>query len=605
MERPLWEKQLDRRARRVCTLRGAILLLCCFVAVIPTFAITFSAALERDTVTLGESVGLSLTFDGAQPEGTPSIPPIASLQIAYNGPSSQVSFVNGQVSSRITHNYTVSPRQVGDFVIPALTYEVGGQKLATQPLRLKVLPPGAPPPEAVAAGTQLAFLRLVLPKTNAYLGEIITGELQFYFRQGVQLADQPRLTGIPAEGFSVGKIVPGAQRQAQIGNTFYTVIPATVALTAIKTGPLVIGPITASVVVQLPSPNGQRDIFGRFFNRGEQRQMPLATETGNVQCAPLPEENKPANFNGAIGNYTMAVSVGPTNVATGDPITVRVQISGRGALDALSLPEQNAWHDFKAYPPTAKVETADPLGLQGTKTFEQIITPESTDIKELPPFSFSFFDPDAKSYHTLSQPGVKLTVRPGGNAPTPVIAATSKSTSDAPPLQQDIVPIKPRLGTVTQPGSGISRQKVFLALNTLPALAFIGAVIWRKRTDALTNNPRLRRQRQVAGTIRGGLERLRNLAAQNKSDEFFAELVHLLQEKLGERLDCPASAITEAVIDERLRPRGLPDTTLEELHALFQSCNLARYAPIKSSHELAAVIPKLESALKKLEEVKL
>jgi hypothetical protein len=115
----------------------------------------------------------------------------------------------------------------------------------------------------------------------------------------------------------------------------------------------------------------------------------------------------------------------------------------------------------------------------------------------------------------------------------------------------------------------------------------------------------LRRQRQVAATIRAGLERLQALAAQNKSDEFFAELVDLLQEKLGERLDCPGSAITEAVIDEKLRPRGVPDTTLEELHALFQSCNLARYAPIKSSEELAGIIPRLEAALKKLEAVKL
>ena len=67
----------------------------------------------------------------------------------------------------------------------------GGQPLLSQPLRLKTLKPGAPPPDAAASATQLAFLKLVLPKTNVYLGEIITAELQFYFRQGVQLADQP------------------------------------------------------------------------------------------------------------------------------------------------------------------------------------------------------------------------------------------------------------------------------------------------------------------------------------------------------------------------------------------------------------------------------
>jgi len=90
------------------------------------------------------------------------------------------------------------------------------------------------------------------------------------------------------------------------------------------------------------------------------------------------------------------------------------------------------------------------------------------------------------------------------------------------------------------------------------------------------------------------------LAAEKNSDEFFATLFRLLQEQLGERLDLPASAITEAVIDERLRPRGVNGETLASLHELFQTCNLARYAPIKSSQELAAIIPKLEAALNQL-----
>lgn len=80
--------------------------------------------------------------------------------------------------------------------------------------------------------------------------------------------------------------------------------------------------------------------------------------------------------------------------------------------------------------------------------------------------------------------------------------------------------------------------------------------------------------------------------------------MRLLQERLGERLDCPASAITEAVIDDKLRPRGLPDSSLDELHELFQMCNQARYAPVRSAQELGAVIPRLESALRKLAEVR-
>ena len=148
------------------------------------------------------------------------------------------------------------------------------------------------------------------------------------------------------------------------------------------------------------------------------------------------------------------------------------------------------------------------------------------------------------------------------------------------------------------------QQPWFLALQGVPVLALVSSVIWRKRKETLANNPRLRRQRQVAQLVREGLQQLQRLAAENKSDEFFATLFRLLQEQLGERLDLPASAITEAVIDERLRPRGVPAETLASLHELFQTCNLARYAPIKSSQELAAIIPKLESVLNQLRELK-
>jgi hypothetical protein len=145
------------------------------------------------------------------------------------------------------------------------------------------------------------------------------------------------------------------------------------------------------------------------------------------------------------------------------------------------------------------------------------------------------------------------------------------------------------------------QQSWFLALQALPVVAWLSAVVWRRRTEQLANNPRLRRRRQVAQLVRQGLLELRQHVAANRSDDFFAALFRLLQEQLGERLDLPASAITEAVIEERLRPRGVPETTLASLRELFQTCNLARYAPIKSSQELAAIIPKFEALQRQLQ----
>jgi len=141
-------------------------------------------------------------------------------------------------------------------------------------------------------------------------------------------------------------------------------------------------------------------------------------------------------------------------------------------------------------------------------------------------------------------------------------------------------------------------------LQGVPLLTWLSLLIIRKRKESLANNPRLRRQRQVAQRIRDGLKELRQLAEAQQSEAFFATLFRLLQEQLGERLDLPASAITEAVIEEKLRARNLAPETMTALHELFLTCNQARYAPRRSSQELASHIPKLENVLHQLQQLK-
>jgi hypothetical protein len=139
----------------------------------------------------------------------------------------------------------------------------------------------------------------------------------------------------------------------------------------------------------------------------------------------------------------------------------------------------------------------------------------------------------------------------------------------------------------------------------VPLLAWLSVLLWRKREQSLANNPQLRRRRQVAASVRDGLAELRRLAAANQAEEFFATTFRLLQEQLGERLDLPASAITEAVLEERLRPCGVAEETLAALAGMFQTCNQARYAPQQSSQELASLAPKIESVLRQLQHLNL
>ena len=577
-------------------------------------AASFTATLDRENVTVGESANLTLRFDGGQPAEVPSPPALPNLQISHGRPMQWQQNINGQQSFGMTLTYALTPTQPGEFNLPALRAEVGGQVLTTPPLKLTAVK--APTSAADNAGDKLAFFRLLVPKKEVYAGEIVSVQLQVCVREDVanaqgilQWFQNFEACPLKAEGVSIIKTAHAQFQQGRIGNHVYGVVTFITSLSPIKTGPITLTSTEFPMTLQIPLPNQPRrdpsDPFGLFRRiQVEEKRVSLSAEPETLTALPLPKEGVPPSFNGAVGSFTMTVSAGPTNVAAGDPVTVKVQLAGRGAFDSLALPEQNAWRDFKTYPPTTKVDTTDPLGLQGTKTFEQVVVPQSADIKALPPVVFSFFNADQKRYQTLTQPAIPLIVRPGGSAPMPVVAATTRAAADAPSPTQDIVHIKPRLGVVAQIAPPLVQQSWFLGLQAVPVLAWLSALLWRRRTEMLANNPRLRRRRQVAQVIRQGLQDLHRLAAENNSDEFFATLVRLLQEQLGERLDVPASAITEAVIEERLRPRGVPEATLTSLRELFQTCNLARYAPIKSSQELAAMIPNIEAVLRNLQEMK-
>ena len=575
------------------------------------FAASFTASLDRDTVTLGESATLSLSFEGAQPRNVPS-PQVPGLQITQAGTAQNMSIINGAMSSTVTVNFSVTPQRAGEFTIPALTADVNGQPLASEPLKLTVTAASAPSAAVVNSGSEVAFLKFNFPKKRIYVGESAVGRLDLYLRDDVQNLGSFQLTSSPTDGFSAGKLteLQNQRRRVQVGNRVYTVIPLALPLTAVRTGTLVLGPFTAGAVVVLPSQNqGGDPFFRQFFNQGEQRQVTLASDPLNVESLPLPAQNQPANFNGAIGSFTMSATAGPTTVTVGDPITVRVQISGRGAFDTVTLPAQAAWNNFKTYPPTTKLETTDPFGFQGTKTFEQIISPQTADVHELPALTFSFFNPDDGQYHTLTQAAVPLVVKAAGTSPMPTIAAGKNPvTENQPP--QDILPIKENLGVLTQIRVGrdsvepLIATPAFLAAQSVPVLAFFAALIWRRRTDHLANNPRLRRQRAVAQLVASGLVDLKKYAAANQSDEFFATLFRLLQEQLGERLDCPASAITENVIDEHSLLRGAPAALREALRDLFQLCNQARYAPVRGTSELNSVAAKFEKVVVELLEVR-
>jgi hypothetical protein len=251
------------------------------------------------------------------------------------------------------------------------------------------------------------------------------------------------------------------------------------------------------------------------------------------------------------------------------------------------------------YAPTIKLEGADANNVTGTKTFEVPLVPQSAAAKVLPAFTFSFFDPAGGTYRTVSASAIPITVAAAGNPGVPLPRLTA--TNSAAPPMTDIAHIKVHLGSAIAPAPLLARPWFLLLQGLAPAL-WIALLVRRKRVEAIANNPRLRRRKEVDALTRKAVLDLRSHAAANQSEQFFATLLRVVQEQIGERLDVPANSVTEAVIDEQLRPRGFPPEACQQLESLFHAANLARYAPVKTAQELTAVADRATGVLAELKQ---
>ena len=424
-------------------------------------AASFTASLDPNSIVLGEGATLTLTFDGGPPATIPVLPNIPNLDISSPpNRTSEFSFVNGVTSTIEKYTYTVTPTQPGEYTIPALTTQIGSQTVVSQPVKLTVLK------QSVTSGPNngdaQAFIRLVVPKQKVYVGEVIQAEFELCIREDVADIQNAQLTPVPAEGFTVGKSIRGQRSSTRVGNYNFAIVPLHMVFTAAKVGNLTLGPAACSLDLLL----GPFNIFGQPTRS---QHVSLASDPVSIQSLPLPANGQPPGFNGAVGSYSLSVSASPTNIAVGDPITVTVQISGRGAVDSLTLPDQPGWQKFKLYPPTSDYQSSDPqLDLSGAKTFKLTAVPESMDITALPPFSFSFFDPEQNTYRTLTQPAIPLIVRPSAASLPPPTIADNSIASDNPQPRQDIMQIKPLLGRICRrsgrrslPNPGSSPFKAF------------------------------------------------------------------------------------------------------------------------------------------------
>jgi len=556
---------------------------------------SFTTELDRERVNAGDTATLKLIFTDLGEVEAPTLPALTNCTIRYQGVSRQLSIVNFTRSSSIIHQYSLQPQNPGTVSIPGLQVEVDGKTYTSQPLTLQV-----------GQGINMesiGFLRLVAPRSEFYVGETFPLEIRFYYREAPARQAPPTLK---LDGFIKGRQTVENLPPETLTNVLYSVVRWSLALTAVKAGELTLGPAEFQTLYLFNNPGRRRArgveaLFEPLLGGAEQKQHAFQSDSLTLRVLNPPAAGRPANFNGAVGRFRVEVTASPTNVAAGDPVTVRVQVSGQGNIEGLRLPELPAGSGFQLYPGTNSFTEGDSLGLSGIKTFEAVIVPEVPGVQSLKWPWLTYWDPGAKAYAADQPRPLVLNVRPGANAqaqpvgtvpgpPEPRTPPTSVAATAELALLQELGPLASLAASpVTQPW--------FWGVLGFPLAVYAALVLAPILRQQRAEDPKRTARQQARRELTKYTNALRERAHQGQGPQFFAALNGALQQQLALTLGGPPGSFTDDVVETRLVPAGLPPEAAERLQDLFNRLAEARFSPTVSAGELPHLRERAEQVL--------
>lgn len=522
--------------------------------VTPVFAQSAHLALEATEIPVGGYTEMRIILENASAASSPEIGEIDGLQIRSRGVSQQMQIINGQVTRTTTYNYLISGVKPGEYQLGPYTVKAGRQNLTTSALTLKVVEQAMSGP-ATSTGEENSrpsggdpldgqlFLRLVLPKKQFYTGEKVRAQIKLYVGAVVlQSLHYPQLN--QAEVLVEGMEQPVKSREVINGQPFQ-VLTFSPELTMVKTGKFTLGPVRTDCSILVRN-HPFSSFFEEFF--AEERPLQVQSNTLDLEVLPLPSKERPADFSGAVGQFELEVMATPTEVLQGEPVTLKMIITGQGNLSMASAPVIAGLEQFKVYDPQKDfLLTTDPS--QEKVAFEQIVIPLEVSTTSLGPFTFCYFDPVTAKYQRITVPALPLSVRENPDFQKTVLPPGGHEPGAE--FGQDLVFIKNHPGRLRQTSEVFYRQRWFWLIQYLPFLFFLASYAYRRyqqKQEADTPAARsARAYRQASKALQSISGRL---TTAGPSPGLLDELNQLLRVYLGATYNYVAAAITANITDE-------------------------------------------------------
>lgn len=421
----------------------ALLCLLLLFSFSPAQAASLQASLDRNPISIQETVTLTVQAEEADPDGSPDFSGLEQdFEILSTSRSTQIqaSFTS---STKVTQwQLILAPKRDGELRIPAFTID----GLRSQALTLKVLSGQ----EAQAQGRQTElFMEAEILTPNPYVQSQVTYVLRLFSRYQILSGS---LSEIQVPRLSAQTLGDNRSYTAQRDGVQYHVIEQRYALIPEASGELEIPPVTFQGQIAAPQArrrSGLNDPFFDNFFANRQGKTVRARSPAVRFSVQAKADEFPANT-AWLAAHDLYLSESwtpePPTFRVGEPVTRSLTLQAQGLLGA-QLPELQpaASEGLKAYPDQAQVDTS--VGgdwLVGQRKEKIALVPTRPGTLQLPEIRLPWWNTQKQSVEYVSLPARTVEVLPAANAPTPAAPAPTAApdATDSAPADSSAPVIK-------------------------------------------------------------------------------------------------------------------------------------------------------------------
>ena len=564
-------------------IKNIILVVVIFATSTSIAQVTFEAKVSK--AKLGQNERLRVDFTMNKDGDNFESPDFENFQV-IGGPNTSVSnsWVNGTHSYKKTYSYFLAPQKQGRFTIKSATIDIEGVTYKTAPVKVEVVKAVKRPNDPYnveGIATDNIHLVAEVSKSNPYLNEGITVVYKLYVSPNTGVSNWSELENPRYNDFWSQKIdIKGlrVQEGQYKGEDYRYVVLRKTVLYPQKTGKLEIEPLKLDVTVEVPT--SRRDIFGGMHMAKTNRTVSAGSRTINVKA--LPEEGKPDDFTGAVGDFKFNVMTSKSELNASESLQATVEVTGKGNLKLFQLPKLTVPSSLEVFEPEHNESVKTYLGgMQGVIKDSYTIVPQFKGKYPIPSISFSYFDLKTETYKRMVSGEIIIDVIEGPtNASSDGDNLVSSETN-----KKEIVFngnqfsfVKTQANLKPKRSSYFFKSSLFWGSLLSPLLLIPLAMVYRREKE--------KREADVFGNKIRKADKLakKYLSTAKKSlgdkENFYVALEKALHNYLKAKLQIETSDFSKEKIKSILIERQVNESSVLEFISILEHCELARYTPI-------------------------